>query len=479
MSKKVADLMEHLDEEWLVDIEINEENEEDVCLDTIKAKAMKGIGVTSLEMQKKKSIKGKKRRWLLPLVAALTLMGMSVVAISSNEQFRQFFGESFSLIEDQVQNVDISQTKDGITFAVEGAVIDEKAGMVIISAEKLDGTVFDKDATFYFTQIDMEKPGGLGWGTQSFVSESGDKLYTLIDFSGSRKLANQKLTVRSGAIGVWCDGEVTLELQDLYTQAQDAPGTQLTYTIPEFMLEAISIKDGELAITTSYKGEPNQDHIQPHMRLIDTRKDTERMYLGGTDSWDEDLGQHTMIDRYQNISEDDIPYMQVVLDYRYFDYDIKGNWEVAFNLSKNPKVIKKRPHISVKRYDSEIKIKEVSVSALGVKLEGTKNTKPMKIDKAILHMKDGSKLHLTRNSLSTVANYFYTQHMVLEPNTEETPASAHTGGGTFSSGSGSYSESMMSVSTQAAMDGEVLVARIIDLQQVESLEIEGVIITLN
>ncbi|MGL4799867.1 MAG: DUF4179 domain-containing protein, partial [Cellulosilyticaceae bacterium] len=162
MSKKVSELMEHLDEEWLVDIEINEENEEDVSLDAIKAKAMKGIGVTSLEMQKKKSIKGKKRRWLLPLVAALTVIGMSAVAISSNEQFRQFFGESFPLIEDQVQNVNVSQTKDGITFAVEGAVIDEKAGMVIVSAEKLDGTAFDKDATFYFTQIDMEKPGGLG-----------------------------------------------------------------------------------------------------------------------------------------------------------------------------------------------------------------------------------------------------------------------------------------------------------------------------
>ncbi|MGL4797800.1 MAG: hypothetical protein ACRCWY_00175, partial [Cellulosilyticaceae bacterium] len=363
--------------------------------------------------------------------------------------------------------------------AVEGAVIDEKAGMVIVSAEKLDGTAFDKDATFYFTQIDMEKPGGLGWGTQTFVSESGDKLYTLIDFSGSRKLANQKLTVRSGAIGVWHDGEAILDLADLYTQAQHVPGTQLTSTIPELMLEAITIEDGELIITTSYKGEPNQHNIQPHIRLIDTRKDTERMYLGGTASWNEELSQHTMIDRYQNISEEDIPYMQVALDGRYFDYDIKGNWEVAFNLSKNPKVITKRPHISVKRYDSEIKIKEVSVSALGVKLEGTKNTKPMKIDKAILHMKDGSKLHLTRNSLSTVANYFYTQHMTVEPNAEEMLTSVNTGGGTSSSGFGTYSESVMSVSTQATMEGEILVARIIDLQQVESLEVEDIIIKLN
>lgn len=208
MNKKISELISELDIERIQDIELQdlpEQGEESISLEAIKEKAMEGIKVTRLEDSKAaKNINKKKFKWnLVPLVAVLIAMGITVVAIESTGILRNIFGESFHLIEQDVQQVETQFIKDGVIFTVEEAIIDSKSGVIVVSMEREDGLPFEENTEIRELSIHTEHGGGLGWGSEYSFSTDKTKLIGEIDLSGGRQLYGQEITITAMGLGHW------------------------------------------------------------------------------------------------------------------------------------------------------------------------------------------------------------------------------------------------------------------------------------
>lgn len=111
---------------------------------------------------------------------------------------------------------------------------------------------------------------------------------------------------------------------------------------------------------------------------------------------------------------------------------------------------------------SKIKVKNVEVSSLGVRVDGYQLEGSVGVFDLSLKMKDGQILKLSTSGLSTSANYFFTEHLKLalieEANPTHTPTSY--------SDHDPYTESISHTMGLSAND-------FIDLNEVQSLIIEN------
>ena len=504
-------MMEDIDLKYLQEIEEAEEieniqNEElSLSLENIKAKAIQGIQVKSLEdARKKKSGKYKKiRRMILPLVAAIGVLGGTVVAVGNSQYMRNLFGENFSIIEEQVQPIRTQHINAGVIFTVEEAIIDNKSGLIIMSCMKEDGTTFEEGTYFFELHPRLDQSGGTGWSSQAFLSEDKTKLFTILDLSSETKLHNNEITLKADLLGQWREKEIptTVKLEGVMAQVKGWEGEDwenydskesaqivLTNDLPNLKLDFIQHEKGKLGIVTSYQYEStlNLDSslVETSLYLVDTRtgeKITPNRSQGSMNgATRRDINCHW----FEGISEGTIPYLTIGVDYNGFDIEVEGQWEVKFKLDQNKNILTAKPNLKVKKENLTVKVKSLEVSALGVKIEGIKNNELMQNLDMQLLMKDGTKLPLTQSALSTRYNHTFVLQTIVDETREipslpdETPEEPHKE--TTPTPNIGLGESSYSMSTSSNLLGDkAQMPYLIDTKEVQGVIIEDILIPIS
>lgn len=565
MNKRISEMMDDLDPSLLKDNYMNEDEakirvvdelkEEDISLTNIKKLAMKNIeceidkemnqntvkgSVSKLELDSRLNIKNKivkndaheiidldtkrrkkrlsrkfVKRVIIPLVAAALLMGITVVAVGSSETLMQIFGEAFPMIQSESQDIGKSMTVDGMTFTAEGAVIDNKSGLFVVSFIKEDGTSFEEGTEVEDIRLEMEKRGGMGSSRETKLSEDGKKLVCVIDMSGDRKLYGQDITLRAKSPGKWLSGEEKTEanLYEAYKQSElnrveqatrqnnkesEGSSDEWEYTgsrgikipliqeIPQLTLDNIEWVDEELRITTSYPDPTGEEELMLSIDLVDRRTGQEVTSNGGRGSWKADEGISIRYERFLGIQEEDLAHLEMKIGYEYFVPITNSEWKIEFKLDKNNNIRTQKTNTRIKTNTQEVTIKEVELSTLGVKIEGIKHTRNSDYLEAYLQMKDGSIVNLWPTGMSTsfpnkiIEHFQVAQDDSMESNEpvegDKPDVELSELSGTRRSGFGG---SMVSIATRKTMSSEGMrIPKFLKIEEVASIVIEGKVIPI-
>lgn len=509
MNKKVSEILDELECEWIDEIVLEEDERlQQISFEKISKRAIQGIQeerVIRLENIRKKKVKRTKllKRIILPLVAAISLMGITAVAINSNENLREILGEALPFIQSEIQSIGEIAINQGIIFTAEAAAIENKSGTFFLSLEKEDGSEFEKETVLRKVWPSLEKKGGMGWGSHFTLTEDRKKIIAIVDLSGSRELYNQTIAFTAYDIGSWEEGKVkpSIDLQEVYqktllNQKSKAPrgwedyrqeesvGLSLIESFPDYQLDKVELEGEKLSIITSYlspNGELLIDHVD--MKLIDKRTGKAVQGDGGSGSWDGVDKRNKMCDRFLGVTEADLPYLELAINYRYFEPIVSGEWHVAFELNKNENVKEQKLFKQIKKGDINVTIHDIQISKMGVKVEGLRHQGSSYDLNGYVQMGDGSQIELLNTGGWGKWNLIFGQHYKFgnqlgKENVERlelinTVSNKRGDGGTVSQGLGGNSITVMTTQSE---EGEIEVPYIIDLDNVESIVLEGVVI---
>ncbi|MGL6174565.1 MAG: hypothetical protein ACRC1P_08155 [Cellulosilyticaceae bacterium] len=507
MNKKVSEILDELECEWIDAIVVEEDKRlQQISFQKISKRAMQGIQEEreiSLEHIQKK--KGKRikllKRIILPLVAAISLMGITAVAINSNENLREILGETFPFIQSEIQSIKKIAIDQGVIFTAEAAAIENKSGTFFLSVEKEDGSTFDEETVLRKVLPSQEKKGGMGWGSYCTLTEDRKKLMVVVDLSGSRELYNQTIAFTAYDIGIWEEGKVkpTINLQEVYqktlfNQVDKTPrswedyrqaesiGISLIKQFPDYQLDKVELDGEKLSIITSYLS-PNGENLIEHieMKLIDRRTGKEVQGDGGSSSWDRADERNKMCDRFLGVTEADLPYLELDINYRYFEPMVPGEWHVAFELNKNENVKEQKLFKKIKAGDKNVTIHDIQISKMGVKVEGLRHHGSSYDLNGYVQMKDGSQIELLTTGGWGKWNLIFGKHYKFGDQIGERKVqklesinkvkNKKGAGGTASEGFGG---SEISIATRQGIDGGLEIPQIINLENVERIILEGV-----
>lgn len=424
---KVTQLLEDIDLNLIQDIELDEKIESTVNREKIKNKALQHAkaslekqeeqeaqkvqanSVINMKEKRAKRKSGFRRGILIPLVAILSLIGAAIAATGSNTTLRNFFGELFPY-EDQVQAVGKKQIKSGIIYTVEGAFIDNKSGLFIVSMTKEDGSSFDSGVRVKQMRLMMEQSNGMGWNTTSYLEDNNKKLVSIMRLSSSKTLYNKELTLSAENIiqQIHITEPTNLNLDKIYAANQFGilKGNEINWydykqedglqihpveAFKVFSVDDVRISEKGLSILASYPDVPGVDERWADLALTDTRNHKE--YTSDIHTkWceEEQLNKKSFV--FEEITAADLPYLKVNFIDDYEEMKLQETWQASFKLSKNSQVKSKRIFQMVKREDRRSLFTQVDVSALGVTLRGYGNAENCRDFSVEVVMEDGSEI---------------------------------------------------------------------------------------
>lgn len=445
MSKRISELIDELESKYLDEVEIEEtERLDTVSFDRIKEVAMKNLESPGIEEQeadlkyidladkKKKKIGNKKvlKKMFIPLVAALTLIGVSAMAIKSNDTLRELFGEALPFIQSELQEISKSVTEGGVTFTAESAAIENKAGLFILSFTKEDGSSFEEGTVVRDLVPNAQKHGGMGWSKQTTMTEEGKKLVYIVDLSADKNLYGQKITYTAKDLGVWKEDQEVLpiDLYDAYQQTMainynteveawetydTSKGLNLALieSYKGYELDRVELKDQTLELITSTwvpNGEETLDVV--NIQLIDTRTGEEIENKGGSSTWNPSDQIQRHLNRFSGVTLEDLPYLQMQIEYSCFITQTKGQWEVAFELDKNKNLKEKKLIKNIENESMGVMLHDLEISKLGLKLEGLRYKGKLDYLNGYLEMKDGTKVEIIPSGMSSKWNLVFVSH---------------------------------------------------------------------
>ena len=411
--------------EATIETNVEENQDKDVInLEEYKDEAQP-VGEMKWKSQQGATRKYKKsivKRILVPLVAVMALAVGSIAAIHYNPTLNSIFGEFFPF-KDQVQSISKSMSANGLTFTAEGAFIDSKSGIFVVSFTKEDGTAFEEGTGIREMRHVTQKPGAMGWGTQSQLSSDRKQLNCIVDLSGSNQLSAQKLTLEASDINAWRDltakSEVALEKltpKDIHmpwkeNKSVDGLKLNLAKEFKEVSLDAFNISDKGIELITSYYDQENIEDQYISLQIIDTR--TQKVYEPSRKEhyWSNEEALNKDYYVFNQFSKGDLPYLKVNVKNSYSEKLLEGNWQVDFELNKNGQIKTKRIYQVIQNDKQKLMITKVEVSAIGVTLEGYRWSRKIEaLQDFYLIMKDGTKLELGgmgSNSAGIRFNMYY------------------------------------------------------------------------
>lgn len=329
--------------------------------------------------------------------------------------------------------------------------------------------------------IHPENPTSMAWSYEPVLSEDGKKIFCLIDINMSKNLYGQEIEIVAEGLGRLEQGQVPLaiNLQEVYNKMQEidytfyegldysekqALGIPLTEQLPELVLDQLMIDyKGVFKLYTSYLDPDENNYLDTRFKLIDTKADLEIYYQEGTNTWDHASKRRKIEDIFRGIVEEDLPNLKLELEYEKYVPIVEEDMALTFKLQKNKNVKKVRPNVAVTRGGNEVRIKEVEVSRLGVRVEGHTLEGSVGILDLSLKMKDGTQAKLANSGLSTRGNYFFVWHLKLADESVQAPLSEV--------------ENLGADSVSYPIGSSV--QDFIELEEVESLVIEGIEIPLS
>jgi hypothetical protein len=430
--------MDDMDYDQLDTVELNEEINTDISFDRIKSIAMNGIA--DANKNSKKQRKRLSRLVIIPAAAIITLMSITAFALTTSEAFRAFFDDSIDFIVGKTQDVQKTDTKNGITFTVESAVIDDTSGLIIFSFVKEDGTAFDKNTAI--ADIKLSTGDGNGYSRELKFTDDYKKLLYYIDPINDGKLYGKmiNITVQNLIADIPGERQADVSLSELYkmnpfdidnTEPNKTAGGSATdeksvkvpialndldsanaivpiYELPQYRIIGAGFVDGKLTIASQlHRPYGNSSSDADIYKLIDTRTG-EIINSTGAARYFEERTKTEISQVFFDVSDiERLKYLKPVISYNIKSIIVEGEWSVDFKLQKNMDMIKLTSKAAFDEENNDeiytVTINEINISVVGVNVKGVSIGKssatkkiPLLKDSYIL-MNDG-KVNKFKNS---------------------------------------------------------------------------------
>ncbi|OON99835.1 MAG: hypothetical protein ATN35_10650 [Epulopiscium sp. Nele67-Bin004] len=354
-TNNISNLLDDIDLDELLAIDIDEEVDFMVDKKRIMDIAIEGVSPT------KKFKLPKVKPWLV--AASLLLVGTTTV-VASESVFNYFSGNLTGIMQNST-NITNSITKNGITFSVQGAISDNHNTLVIITANKKDGSMFDPN-NMEFESIDIvldkDFSTGYAYDRKISISEDNKELTILMDIQlvhsrESGSIADAIKGIKFSNFGTSHYTTNNFNLAEL--MEQNAP---IVEEIAGISLQDLSYNanDNTIEFVTQI---PN-DSI-PSYQLIDSRTG----YSYGTttnavDSGDKNYWYRAIL--FRDVDEADLPYLTLECSAYYFISEIVGLWEIDIDLNSASNVINVQGDTFDNR--SGLTIDYVEVSPFGINI---------------------------------------------------------------------------------------------------------------
>lgn len=398
---KISDSLDEIDVSLLDNIQTDYKVNPGVSVDKIKNLVMQNISETN--PVKVSYSKPRKIRLgiLVPAAVLIIIMTFTAYAVQNSQAFEIFFADAMEFLTGRTQEINLTDSNNGITMHLEAAVNDNKSGVILFSFTKDDGSTFEKNIAV--GEITLRGTGGgYGFGRNKTFSNDMKKMSYYIDPRVSGNLSRRKLTLTVQDLIREQTGEKTLDLnlKQLFdtnpidinlpkneviingSTAETIAATEVkkqNYNIeliPEiisgFKLDGIAFVDGKLRIFTSIPGSNmkyNEDTAD--IRFLINTKTGEKIYSEcrtGTMPSDNDNTTYSQF-AFDISDPEALEDLRLVISYTTREV-ISGRWSVSFRLKGSQLPITKTTDVKIKDNNDTITITKVSVSMIGLYVEG-------------------------------------------------------------------------------------------------------------
>ena len=434
---KIDELFDNYDLNDNLDIKPSE-------LDQIELKKIKNLTFEKAGI--KLANKSTNKRIILPLVAVMSILILSMAVVSANNNIESIFGDLFSgdykYVEDISEIVDVYAIDKNYKLSMDGIIGDENTCYIKFTMERLDGEVFDCSYAF-FDKVNYDfgnSSGGFGYSMIEDENNNDNKISFLLDLSISKGFRNKKIEFNFNDLYLYKTNEANAFNPYEYLSANKELINQ--DNVIKTNKELKDVKDKKLT-TEIYsieyalgRGDLNVDLINNNDNLaIDNIGFVNntlniRVYLKDEDLYD--VGE--MVFTNNETKEELYPYIVSSEEnnkkYKTYIYDIKsleelqnytfnynivetqdkviGNWNIKFKPNYKPNVKKINVNKDLELENGIYSIKKVKISPISIVIDINRNVID-KINSPVNYelndirvvLNDGSTVKLNGGNLSS------------------------------------------------------------------------------
>ncbi|MGL4738289.1 MAG: sigma-70 family RNA polymerase sigma factor [Cellulosilyticaceae bacterium] len=349
---------------------------------------------------KEKLAKGLQERRLYRMimigVACMTLVGVTVGALSLGSVLVRYFEGQEGLVQENSQSIGKAVTTEGITMEVDTALASGNGGIIVFRLYREDGQPFEEGTVLKKLKIEM--PSSHAYSKGCLLSEDGKTLTYMINVKGDEKMRPGVTTVTGEDLVI-----PTFHRDPLAIDLSQVSGpVPLEHPESDITLEKVYQEGGKLCIafTRTYREQALWQLIQ----LVDTRTGKLVDSGGATEVYTDSAsgrGPTKAINYYEDITAADLPYLQLANIYNTYDLVAAGEWQVAFRLSPNPNVKRTKKKYKIETEKGLVTLSEVEISVVGGLVRGMEPVgeqgRPIEAHQELdfeLQLKDGKRQKL-------------------------------------------------------------------------------------
>lgn len=497
MSIKITDLIKQAEDELLEEIEEMDIDRE--CIERIKRRTMEKIKEAPSSKATSRRIKGsfklrKMKKGLIIAAILGALIGIGVGAISISPTLQEFFSKQLNLVLPHAQEIQKSINDNGVTMTVDTAVAGNSGGLIILRITKDDGTTFEEGSEFRDFKVSIEGVRSSSYGHGWKLSEDRKVLTYMINLKAIGDIVDTPIEVSGKDIVRVIQHEEMLPInlaevkpareQELYTTTEiisdkgGLKGISLEHPYSDVVLGSVGFQNEKFYLYMEHK--ETEGSLWQLYKLVDMRTG-QTLYSDSSEGHAESQSQiETQKVFYKGLTPEDLPYIKIVKLYNTYETFVEGEWKINFTLepNKNIKTFKGKRSIPLK--GEKYEVNNIEISAMGGSIEGYKFIEDTSVirngtpDLYIkLYLKDGEVVVMNSIMSSSGDDGENREYCNIYIEAGEdwdsfTPEEKEK----------RRQEANENMYKRTGGEGYFLEVPFIDIEQVESIEIEGVIFPL-
>lgn len=259
-----------------------------------------------------KTTKKTKKKWAAgtAVAAAVSLMAMGTSALASSEKdvFKEFFNGNAIISGEATTLMNQSKVMAGIKTTVEESIIGGNSGIIIVSFENEDGTVFPQDAAIAALELHWTKDAS--YMVEQRVTEDGKKIIAMFDVDTPSRLKGKKVTIKGNAVVNTTTEAVIAQGPFHSTFTAQESGKSYTIEVKQPLSgqqEKMSVQTVQLsAIGIGIEGNRTDGHTDqlpqygPKVSISTSDGKETELYLGSTSTSDQGFEWHYNLDQEGN-----------------------------------------------------------------------------------------------------------------------------------------------------------------------------------
>ncbi len=184
-------------DELFDDYEVNDDLDiKPSVLDDIELKRIKNLTFEKAGIKIAK--KSTNKRIILPLIAVMSILILSMAVVSANTNIESIFGDLFSGGYEYIENcsdiVDVYDIDNDLKLSIDGIIGDENTCYIKFTMERLDGKTFDCSYAFFDNVgFDFRGSGGFSYTMLEDEDKTDNKISFLLDLSITSGFRNKKI----------------------------------------------------------------------------------------------------------------------------------------------------------------------------------------------------------------------------------------------------------------------------------------------